>query len=137
MIPTALLAQRDFMRFWWARLANTGASQMLLAEGPEGDRRQRGLRHRLPRGPHAVGARRLQLGALAVQLLNQAIAKLAADKQPGDPSYFFHLGLALAQTGDNAGAKQALERALLLKADFDGANEARALSAVQSVIAAA
>jgi MFS family permease len=30
LIPAALLAQPDFMRFWWARLANTCASQMLM-----------------------------------------------------------------------------------------------------------
>ena len=30
MIPAALLPQRDFLRFWWARLASTGASQMLM-----------------------------------------------------------------------------------------------------------
>ena len=30
MIPAALLPQRDYLRFWWARLAGTGASQMLM-----------------------------------------------------------------------------------------------------------
>ncbi len=30
MIPAALLPQRDYLRFWWARLASTGASQMLM-----------------------------------------------------------------------------------------------------------
>ena len=30
MIPAILLPQRDFLRFWWARLANTCASQMLM-----------------------------------------------------------------------------------------------------------
>jgi MFS family permease len=30
VIPAALRPQRDFMRFWWARLANTCASQMLM-----------------------------------------------------------------------------------------------------------
>ena len=30
MIPAALLSQRNFLRFWWARLANTAASQMLM-----------------------------------------------------------------------------------------------------------
>ena len=30
LIPAALLPQRDFLRFWWARLASTGASQMLM-----------------------------------------------------------------------------------------------------------
>ncbi len=66
-----------------------------------------------------------QLGALAVPLLKQAIAKQAADKQPEDPTYFYHLGLAMAQTGDRAGSKEALERALKLKSDFEGADDAR------------
>ena len=30
LIPAALLPYRDFLRFWWARLAGTGASQMLM-----------------------------------------------------------------------------------------------------------
>jgi hypothetical protein len=30
MIPAALRGQRNFLRFWWARLANTCASQMLM-----------------------------------------------------------------------------------------------------------
>jgi MFS family permease len=30
LIPAALQPQRDFLRFWWARLANTCASQMLM-----------------------------------------------------------------------------------------------------------
>ncbi len=30
MIPTALRPHRDFLRFWWARLAGTCASQMLM-----------------------------------------------------------------------------------------------------------
>ncbi len=30
MIPAALLPQRDYLRFWWARVASTCASQMLM-----------------------------------------------------------------------------------------------------------
>jgi len=30
VIPAVLRSQRDFLRFWWARLANTCASQMLM-----------------------------------------------------------------------------------------------------------
>ncbi len=30
VIPAVLRPQRDFLRFWWARLANTCASQMLM-----------------------------------------------------------------------------------------------------------
>jgi Tfp pilus assembly protein PilF len=68
-----------------------------------------------------------QLGSLAVPLLKQAIAKQASDKQPEDPTYYHHLGLAYAQTGDKASARQWLERALKLKGDFEGAEEARRL----------
>src|SRR6187431_2520746 len=30
LIPAALLPHRDFLRFWWARLAGTAAGQMLM-----------------------------------------------------------------------------------------------------------
>ena len=45
--------------------------------------------------------------------------------QPDNPSYVGHLGLAYAQSGDKDKARQTLERALKIKADFDGADEAR------------
>jgi Tfp pilus assembly protein PilF len=63
-----------------------------------------------------------QLGSLAVPLLRQSISK-----EPNNPAYHYHLGMALAQTGDKAGARQALEQALKLKPDFEGADEARIL----------
>jgi Flp pilus assembly protein TadD len=63
-----------------------------------------------------------QLGSLAIPLLNLAVAKDAAN-----PSYHYHLGLAYVQSGDKAKARQALEQALKLKADFDGADDARRL----------
>jgi putative PEP-CTERM system TPR-repeat lipoprotein len=46
---------------------------------------------------------------------------------PDNAIYHFHLGLALAKANDTLRARQHLTRALELKADFDGANEARAL----------
>jgi Flp pilus assembly protein TadD len=46
---------------------------------------------------------------------------------PDNALYHYHLGLALAKTSDPRRAKQHLTRALELKADFDGASEARAL----------
>jgi tetratricopeptide (TPR) repeat protein len=46
-----------------------------------------------------------------------------------NPVYHYHLGLAYAQSGDRAKAKQSLETALRLKADFDGSSEARKLLA--------
>ena len=42
-------------------------------------------------------------------------------------SYHFHLGLAYAKVGDVAAGKQHLTRAVDLKADFEGATEARAM----------
>ena len=63
-----------------------------------------------------------QLPQLAIPPL-----RLAISKEPGNPTYHFRLGQALAQTGDKAGARKALEQALRLRPDFDGAEEARAL----------
>ena len=63
-----------------------------------------------------------QLGALAIPLL-----RLALEKRPDDPSFHYHLGLAYSQAGDKAAARKALEEALKLKADFDGADDARTL----------
>jgi Tfp pilus assembly protein PilF len=64
---------------------------------------------------------------LKKQLPTLAIAplRLAVEKVPANPSFHYHLGLAYAQTGDKAAARQALEQALRLKADFDGADDAR------------
>jgi Flp pilus assembly protein TadD len=61
-----------------------------------------------------------QLPALAIAPL-----RLAVEKVPANPSFHYHLGLAYSQTGDKAAARQALEHALRLKADFDGAEDAR------------
>lgn len=63
-----------------------------------------------------------QLPALAIPLL-----RLAVEKGPGNPGFHYHLGLAYAQTGDKQAARQSLERALKLKADFDGSQDARRL----------
>jgi Flp pilus assembly protein TadD len=61
-----------------------------------------------------------QLGSLAIPLL-----RLAMEKRPDDPSFHYHLGLAYSQSGDKAAARKALEEALKLKPDFDGAEDAR------------
>ena len=42
-----------------------------------------------------------------------------------NPTYQYHLGLAYAKTGDRQKAKEALQRALAIKADFSGAEEAK------------
>jgi tetratricopeptide (TPR) repeat protein len=61
-----------------------------------------------------------QLGSLAVPLLRQAL-----EKRPNEPVFHYHLGLAYTQTGDKVAARQSLEQALKLKADFEGADDAR------------
>jgi len=61
-----------------------------------------------------------QLPSLAIPPL-----RLAVEKDPGNPAFHYHLGLAHSQAGDKAAARQALERALKLKTDFEGAEDAR------------
>jgi Flp pilus assembly protein TadD len=46
-------------------------------------------------------------------------------KTPNEPVAQYHLGMAYMQTGDYDKAKAALSKALSLKADFEGAAEAR------------
>jgi tetratricopeptide (TPR) repeat protein len=62
------------------------------------------------------------LMTLAISSLTQSVAK-----DSNDPMYQYHLGLALAQHGDKDQARQALERALALRPDFNGADQARSL----------
>jgi Flp pilus assembly protein TadD len=51
--------------------------------------------------------------------------KLAIDKDPNNPVFHYHLGLAYSRTGDSAAARQTLERALKLQGDFAGADDAK------------
>ena len=51
--------------------------------------------------------------------------ELSAHDAPDDPAIQFHLGMVYVQTGDWPKARVALKRALQLKADFEGADEAR------------
>ncbi len=51
--------------------------------------------------------------------------KVSAERDPGNATYQYHLGLAYAAAGDAPRARQALTRALALKSDFDGAEDAR------------
>ena len=60
------------------------------------------------------------LSSLAVSTFQRSV-----QLQPDNPSYVGHLGLAYAQSGDKDKAREALERALKLKANFNGADEAR------------
>ncbi len=60
-------------------------------------------------------------------LLQHAIASFerAASKAPTNPVYHYHLGLAELKDGNEVQGRAALKRALALKPDFNGADEAR------------
>jgi len=60
------------------------------------------------------------LAALAVPLFQATV-----DKDPSNPDYHYHLGLAYGRTGDKIKASESLSRALALKPDFSGAQDAR------------
>ena len=64
---------------------------------------------------------------LKKQMPSLAIAplRIAVERAPGNPAFHYRLGLAYAQTGDKAQARRELEQALKLKADFEGAEDAR------------
>jgi len=69
-------------------------------------------------------------GAAAEQLKKAvAVDEEAARRSNGlpTPTYHFHLGVALAATGDKAGARREIENALRLsaKANFPETDEAR------------
>jgi putative PEP-CTERM system TPR-repeat lipoprotein len=49
----------------------------------------------------------------------------AVEKNPGNPTYSYHLGLAYEKAGDHSQSRRSLEKALALKADFAGAEDAR------------
>jgi tetratricopeptide (TPR) repeat protein len=64
-------------------------------------------------------------------LPNLAIPPLrqASEKDPTNPIYQFHLGLAYAKAGEKDKARQSLEKALKIKPDFEGSDEARSVLA--------
>jgi tetratricopeptide (TPR) repeat protein len=64
---------------------------------------------------------------LKKELYPLAIATLgrAAERDPKNPTFQYHLGLAYARSGDAGRAKARLEAALRLQPGFDGASEAR------------
>ena len=51
--------------------------------------------------------------------------ELSVKNDPNNPNSHYHLGMAYLASGDSVKAKKALQRALSLKPDFDGAEEAR------------
>jgi tetratricopeptide (TPR) repeat protein len=60
------------------------------------------------------------LPSLAIPALQQAV-----QKTPTNPIYHYHLGMAHLKAGNQAEARNALNRALTLAPKFDGADEAR------------
>jgi len=54
-----------------------------------------------------------------------SLLKESSEKLPDNPVVWYHLGMALHKTGDQSGAKNALEQALRLNPDFPGAEEAK------------
>jgi len=60
------------------------------------------------------------LASLAVPLFQSTV-----DKDPSNAEYHYHLGLAYGRTGDKVKASESLSRALALKPDFNGAQDAR------------
>jgi Flp pilus assembly protein TadD len=51
--------------------------------------------------------------------------RLAVERDPQNPLYRFRLGLAYAGSGNKDAARRELQRALEMKPDFPGADEAR------------
>jgi tetratricopeptide (TPR) repeat protein len=60
------------------------------------------------------------LASLAVSAFEQSIAK-----DPSNPSFHYHLGLAYVQAGDKVKARASLQKSLSFNRDFPGASEAR------------
>jgi tetratricopeptide (TPR) repeat protein len=60
------------------------------------------------------------MSMIAVGNFERAVAR-----QPNNPSFHYHLGMALAHRGEDAKARASLEKALALNKDFEGAAEAR------------
>ncbi len=59
--------------------------------------------------------------------INEFVASL--EKIPNNPIVHYHLGLAYHSKGKRAHAKKALERALSLNTNFEGADKARKILA--------
>jgi putative PEP-CTERM system TPR-repeat lipoprotein len=67
-------------------------------------------------------------------LVSQALPPLqaAVAKSAQNPEYHYHLGMAQVKSGDVAGGKQSLEKALLLNPNFSGAADAhKALASIR------
>jgi putative PEP-CTERM system TPR-repeat lipoprotein len=64
-----------------------------------------------------------------LQPLATAAFQRCVEKEPSNPLYHYHLGLAYAKSGEPAKARQSLEKALALDPNFAGSSEARRLLA--------
>jgi Tfp pilus assembly protein PilF len=60
------------------------------------------------------------LAKLAVSAFERSMAK-----DPSNPSYHYHLGLAYVQAGDKVKGKASLQKSLSFNRDFPGADQAR------------
>ena len=60
-------------------------------------------------------------------LVSQALPSLQAAvlRSPQSPVFHYHLGMALLKSGDPAGARQSIEKALQLNPNFAAAADAR------------
>ena len=64
-------------------------------------------------------------------LVSRAIPPLQVSvlRAPSNPTFWYHLGLAYAKSGETTQAKKALDRALDLNPTFPDASDARAVLA--------
>lgn len=77
---------------------------------------------RRPEGEDTLGWVQLRKGAAL-----DAIASFsrAVERNPNNPVYHYHLGLAYLQSGDKVRGRNELQRALEISQDFSGADDAR------------
>jgi tetratricopeptide (TPR) repeat protein len=77
---------------------------------------------RRPEGEDTFGWVQLRKGAFG-----DAIASFsrAVERNPNNPVYHYHLGLAYLQSGDKRRGRSELQRALEISQDFNGADDAR------------
>ena len=82
-------------------------------------------KQRIPDDPHVADT----LGWIYVKKNFASLAiphlEASASKDPNNPVYQYHVGVAYLMAGQGQKAKRALSRALEIKPDFDGAADAR------------
>lgn len=83
----------------------------------------RGVLRRRPEADDTLGWVYLKKGQAAEAV---AAFERARQRAPQNPVYHYHLGLAHVRAGDKDRARAAFERALGLRPDFAGAEDARA-----------